>query len=155
MMYLNVLTMSSARPFKKGVTRGLSTFGRARGGGVAVTVGLSIAVLVGSAALALDLGRLYNAVTELDNAADAAALAAATQLDGNDTVPGACMRAIATATNTLLENSETFASETGGPQVFIDDTAWPGNTNIRFLSRLVKDADGIPIVVPLGPGFTR
>ena len=134
--------MSSARLAKKGVTRALSAFGRAREGGVAVVVALSIVVLVGSAALALDLGRLYSAVTELDNAADAAAIAAASQLIGTDE---SCARAIAAATNANLENLETFADNSAGPPVFIDNRAWPTNTNIRFLRTLVKNADGILI----------
>ena len=116
--------MSYARRSEGGAIRGLRTFGRAREGGVAVVVALSIAVLVGSAALAIDLGRLYNAVTELDNAADAAALAAASQLDGAtdvDPTKGACGRAIAAATNTVLLNSETFADnadDLNGPPVY-------------------------------------
>ncbi len=64
-------------PLKRLTVKQATTFGRAHEGGVAVTVDLSIGVLVGSAALALDLGRLYNAATELDNAADTAAIAAA------------------------------------------------------------------------------
>ena len=45
-------------------------------GAVAIIVGLTIAVLVGFAGLALDGGRLYVNKTELQNAADACALAA-------------------------------------------------------------------------------
>ena len=137
--------MTSTRYGKTGANKTLTSFGRAREGGVAVTVALSIAVLVGSAASALDLGRLYNAVTELDNAADAAAIAAASQLSGT---PNSCARAIAAATDTFLLNTETFAdnaNDPGGPPVFIDATTgadWHQNTNIRFLSALVKDVDG-------------
>lgn len=46
-------------------------------GAVAIIVALSLAVLIGFAGLALDLGKLYVAKTELQNAADACALAAA------------------------------------------------------------------------------
>ena len=45
--------MTAARCPERGANRGLKTFGRAREGGVAVVVGLSIFVLVGAAALAL------------------------------------------------------------------------------------------------------
>jgi hypothetical protein len=47
---------------------------------VAILVGLTIAVLVGFAGLALDGGRLYLTKTELQNAADACALAGAYEL---------------------------------------------------------------------------
>ena len=46
-------------------------------GAVAVIVGLSIVVMVGVLALVFDLGRMFVAKTELQNAADACALAAA------------------------------------------------------------------------------
>ena len=51
-------------------------------GAVAIIVGLSMAVLVGFVGLALDLGKLYVAKTELQNSADACALAAAQALTG-------------------------------------------------------------------------
>jgi len=47
---------------------------------VAIVVGLSMAVLLGFAGLALDLARLYVNKSELQSAADACALAAATEL---------------------------------------------------------------------------
>lgn len=53
-----------------------------QGGAVAVVVGISIVVLVGFLALVLDLGHLYIAKTELQNASDAAALSGAKELDG-------------------------------------------------------------------------
>jgi hypothetical protein len=52
-------------------------------GTVAVVVGLTILVLVGMMGLALDSGQLFVNKTELQNAADACALAAAQELDGN------------------------------------------------------------------------
>ena len=52
-------------------------------GAVAVVVGLSIFVLVGMIGLALDMGQMFVNKTELQNAADACALAAARELDGN------------------------------------------------------------------------
>jgi Flp pilus assembly protein TadG len=51
-------------------------------GAVAVVVGISIFVLVGMIGLALDSGQLFVNKTELQNAADACALAAARELDG-------------------------------------------------------------------------
>ena len=49
---------------------------QAQRGAVAIIVGLTLAVLVGFAGLAIDGGRLYVNKTELQNAADACALAA-------------------------------------------------------------------------------
>ena len=49
-------------------------------GAVAVLVALMLVVLIGAAGIVLDLGRLFVAKTELQNAADACALAAAREL---------------------------------------------------------------------------
>jgi hypothetical protein len=56
-------------------------------GAVAILVGLSMVVLVGFAGLALDGGRLYVNKTELQNAADACALAASRELTGAPNIP--------------------------------------------------------------------
>lgn len=63
--------------------RSSPTLRRHQGGAVAVVVGLTIFVLVGMIGLALDLGQMFVNKTELQNAADACALAAARELDGN------------------------------------------------------------------------
>jgi len=60
---------------------------REQRGAVAIIVGLSLAVLVGFAGLALDGGRLYVTKTELQNAADACALAASLELTGAPSIP--------------------------------------------------------------------
>lgn len=57
------------------------TLARERGA-VAIIMALTIVVLVAFAGLALDLGKLYVAKTELQNSADACALAAARELTG-------------------------------------------------------------------------
>jgi Flp pilus assembly protein TadG len=62
---------------------------RAQRGAVAIIVGLTMAVLVGFAGLALDGGRLYVNKTELQNAADACALAASYELTGAPDIPAA------------------------------------------------------------------
>lgn len=59
---------------------------RRQRGAVAIVLGLSIFVLFGFLALVIDLGRTYVVRTELQNAADAAALAGARQL--NQTAAG-------------------------------------------------------------------
>jgi hypothetical protein len=66
---------------------------------------LFLVILLGFAALALDLGRLYVLRTEMQNAADAAALAAAAELDGGD---DAIADAVLAAT-TLLSHQGRFA----------------------------------------------
>ena len=59
-------------------------------GAVAIIVGLSLVMLVGFAGLALDLGRLYVNKTELQTAADACALAAASELVCDTSVVAVC-----------------------------------------------------------------
>lgn len=54
-------------------------------GAIAIIVAISIAVLIGFVGLALDLGKLYIAKTELQNGSDACALAAARELTGTST----------------------------------------------------------------------
>lgn len=53
-------------------------------GAIAIIVALSIAVLIGFVGLALDLGKLYIAKTELQNSGDACALAASRELTGTN-----------------------------------------------------------------------
>ena len=53
-------------------------------GAVAIIVGLVIVLLIGFAALAIDLGHLYVVRNEIQNAADAGALAGARFLYNND-----------------------------------------------------------------------
>src|SRR5688500_1481061 len=69
-------------------------------GAVAPTVALSLVALIAAGGIAFDYARLATMDTELQNAADQAALAAASQLDGQT---GACARAAAAAA-TLLAN---------------------------------------------------
>lgn len=65
--------------------------GRRQKGQVVVLLALAIFILVGFLAVVIDLGRLYVAKTGLQNAADAAALSGAKQLDG--TASGICCNA--------------------------------------------------------------
>jgi Flp pilus assembly protein TadG len=60
----------------------MSLSGRQRGA-MAVMIAVSLVVLVGFLGVVVDLGRLYVMKAELQNAADACALAAAYELDGN------------------------------------------------------------------------
>jgi Flp pilus assembly protein TadG len=74
---------------------------------VAPTVALSLFALIGMGGIAFDYAHLADLDTELQNAADQAALAAATQLDGSD---GSRTRAAAAA-QSLLNNTTFFASD--------------------------------------------
>lgn len=80
-------------------------------GSVAIIVALSIAVLIGMIGLAVDLGRMFVIKTELQNAADACALAAARELDG---IGGAKLRADAAGTLVGTRNEINFQGE-GAP----------------------------------------
>jgi Flp pilus assembly protein TadG len=76
--------------------RPLRTFLRSADGAVAPTIALSLAALIAAGGIAFDYARLASMDTELQSAADQAALAAATQLDGE---ANARARATAAAQN--------------------------------------------------------
>lgn len=79
-----------------------------RQGAIAPMFALLLPVLLMFAALAVDVGRAYALRTELEMAVDAAALAAASQLDGS---PGAAGRAIAAANGALTQNGTRLAAQ--------------------------------------------
>jgi len=87
--------------------RWIGRIGGNEGGAVAPTVALSLFALIGAGGVAFDYARLASLDTELQNAADQAALAAATQLDRQ---AGAIARAIAAANN-LVKNQTLFAND--------------------------------------------
>lgn len=107
-------------------------------GAVAPTVALSLFALVAAGGVAFDYARLATMDTELQQAADQAALAAATQLDGKT---GATIRAIAAAQG-LLENRTYFAND-GGSQIvqtgMTDVDANGAATRIRVTFYQTKD----------------
>ena len=76
-------------------------------GAVAPTVALSLFALIAAGGIAFDYARMAAMDTELQNAADQAALAAASQLDGQT---GACSRAAAAAAN-MVSNSTLFSND--------------------------------------------
>lgn len=82
-------------------------------GAVAATYAIGLAGLIAIAGVAFDYGRLVAMDTELQNGADQAALAGASQLDNQAAVgltPGACARAAAAA-RTLVSNISLLASD--------------------------------------------
>lgn len=116
-----------------------------QGGAVAIMVGFSIFLLIGMAALVVDLGHLYLARTGLQNAADAAALSGAKQLDGTaegicceDGTAGTKLSAVYMAVTTGESNS--FFGNLGQEQVNLGATD-SSNPNIRF-SRDPKGSEG-------------
>lgn len=94
---------------------------RRQRGAVAIIVGLSLAVLIGFVGLALDLGKLFIAKTELQNSADACALAASRELTGTNATQLAIAEAAGITTGT--RNRVLFQGE---PVVVIPDS------NIEF-----------------------
>lgn len=84
-------------------------------GATAAIFGLSLFALVAIGGLGFDYARLAGMDSELQNAADQAALAGASQLDGRT---GTCMRASAAAT-TLVANLSLLANDGGGTAVTI------------------------------------
>ena len=77
-------------------------------GATLVYVSLTIAVIFGFIGLAIDFSRHHVSTTQAQAAADAAAIAAASQLDGQ---PGAIARATdaaSDAVNKLVGNTQTF-----------------------------------------------
>jgi len=78
-------------------------------GAVAPTVALSLFGLIAAGGIAFDYARMAGMDTELQSAADQAALAGASQLDGNT---GACSRA-ANAAVSMLANKTLMANEAG------------------------------------------
>jgi Flp pilus assembly protein TadG len=91
---------------------------RSNDGAVAPLVALTLTALIAAGGIAFDYARMASLDTELQSAADQAALAAASQLDGES---GACARAVAAAQN-LVSNKTYFANDLGGVAVTIADS---------------------------------
>lgn len=107
-------------------------------GSVAPIVGLSLFALVGATGIAFDYARLASMDTELQNAADQAALAAATQLDGET---GACARAAAAAAG-LLSNETLFANDVSSRAIVVQNESGCDATGvIQFYQSYDRNAD--------------
>jgi hypothetical protein len=102
--------------------RSARTLWRNADGAVVPTVALSLTALVAAGGIAFDYSRMATLDTELQTAADQAALAAAAQLDGNS---GACTRAVAAARSMVI-NQTKMANDSLGLAVTI---AAPGVCN--------------------------
>jgi Flp pilus assembly protein TadG len=111
--------------------RSVRTLWRNADGAVAPTVALSLTALIAAGGIAFDYSRLASMDTELQDAADQAALAAASQLDRQD---GACVRAAAAA-SALLSNQTLFANDGSGTTIVVPTTGvtdCSGNAAIQF-----------------------
>jgi Flp pilus assembly protein TadG len=100
-------------------------------GAIAAVYALALPALIVCGGIAFDYARLAAMDTELQNAADQAALAAATQLDQGAT---ACARA-SDAAVTLVANSTIFANETSSRAVTVTgvtDCVFDAGEKIRF-----------------------
>ena len=86
-------------------------------GAIAAVYALALPALIAVGGIAFDYARLAALDTELQNAADQAALAAATQLDQK---MGSCNRAI-TAARDLLKRAGNAGDETGNVTLFAND----------------------------------
>lgn len=118
------------------LSRAKSAILRDESGAIAPTFALSLFALIAVGGIAFDYARLAAMDSELQNAADQAALAAATQLDGK---PTACARASAAAVN-LVSNDTLFANEVGSVRDIII-TAEPtcdATGKIRFWQNKAK-----------------
>jgi len=123
----------------------LHSFAHSREGAIAVIFALLLGALGGMMALAMDLGKAWNLETELQHAADACALAGATQLDGTD---GARVRAIKTCSDAvanLVQNEQTFASDGLGADVTFDTLTDVDGGSGKTLNSDIKFYKSLPI----------
>ncbi len=95
-------------------------------GAVAIIVALCLTLLIGMLGLVLDLGHLYVAKTELQNAADAAALSGAKELTGNLVgVNNAVTRAIEAGGKNKYDFNSKVVFITSGNLMFSDSPTGP------------------------------
>ena len=95
-------------------------FVRDERGAVAATYALVLIPLIAVVGLGFDYARVMGMDTELQNAADQAALAGASQLDGTS---GSMERAINAATGNLVTNSTILSNDGTGGTISITDTS--------------------------------
>ena len=107
-------------------------------GAVAIIVGLSLPVLIGFAGLALDLGRLFVTKTELQNAADACALAAANEL--------VCDPTITTCPREFLQNAQSAGIYVAGrnKKDFQGSNVSIVPSDIKFFTALAPNSSYLP-----------
>ena len=106
-----------------------------RGGAVTATVALSLFALIAVGGVAFDYARMASLDTELQNAADQAALAGVSQLDG---LTNACSRA-SQAARALITNRTLMANDGGATTITIaTESACDAIGSIRFYQNAAK-----------------
>jgi Flp pilus assembly protein TadG len=123
--------------------RGCKGFWRNENGATAALYALALPALVGIAGVGFDYARLAGMDSELQNAADQAALAAVTQLNGK---AGACSRAAAMASG-HISNTTLLANDGDGLAIPVaNEAACDATGVIRFwqdeAATIAADADG-------------
>lgn len=121
-------------------------------GAIAIMTAFVITVMIGIFGLALDLGRSYNRKVELQSAADAVALAAASALDGT---PEGIDRAVAAAEQAVENFTYSYnnasvswsgaaltfgASANGGPGAWVDAATAKASAAGTFFARVDTSA---------------
>ena len=106
--------------------RSLKQLWKRTDGAVAPTIALSMVGLIAAGGIAFDYAHLVTMDTELQQAADQAALAAVTQLDRSDGSTDRAEDAIqdGTATNRLARNLTRFSNDAAGDAVEIDEVVF-------------------------------
>lgn len=110
---------------------------------IAATVALSLFALIASAGIAFDYARMAALDTELQNAADQAALAGVTQLDG---IAGARARATTAAQN-LVRNNTLLSNDGGADAIGIPTIQFFTDANVAATT----DANANRIRVSVAP----
>lgn len=122
---------------------------RRQRGVVMIVLGVMLVVLIGFAGLAIDLGRTYLVRTELQNAADAAALAGAKQL--NQTATGVSS-AVTYATAMAEQHTFNFGKTVTSANVALLEITFgkcPEEVGCGWVSQAVAQAD------PVGRNFIK
>lgn len=136
------------RTIRSCLSGGLRAFRKEDGGAVAVTYAVALTGLILIAGVGFDYTRLVGMDTELQNGADQAALAGATQLDKSS---GTCARAGNAAVNllrnvTLLASNGNQVTVNSGTTVPIADNqcdafTGSGTFSVRFFSTYIEQGD--------------
>lgn len=107
-------------------------------GAVAPTIALSLVGLLAVGGLAFDYAHMAGMDTELQDAADQAALAAASQLDGQT---GACARAAAAASSLLVNNTQ-FANDGLARAISVpDESSCDATGSVKFYQTYDQTTD--------------
>jgi Flp pilus assembly protein TadG len=128
-------------------SRFFSAFLASQSGAIAPLVAIALVALVAAGGLAWDVSRAYALRGELDSAVDAAALAGATQLDGQT---GALSRARVAAKGALVQNAQRLG-RTRETDVTIDDADITFLQNLTSRTPASSDANAQFIQINLTP----